>query len=98
MITVQEIKAKVSSDPRWATRALLALYECQTEEEQASSRTVVKNCQGFNGTDATILSSFSVQVLKGWSLTQRQLEIAYKKLPKYAQQLAALACARAQSA
>ena len=98
MPTTEQIREKVSSDPRWAARAIVALYNCQTAEEQAADATVVKNRMGFNGTDAFILSSFARQVQEGRTLSQKQLAIAYKKLPKYAKQLETLASARVSQA
>lgn len=89
--TTETIKEKVSKDPRWATRALIALYQRQTTDEQASERTIERNGQGFNGIDAEILSSFANQVLAGRTLSQKQLAIAFKKLPKYSKQLLAIA-------
>lgn len=87
MITKEEIQEKVRSDPRWAARAIVVLYDRQTADEQNVSATIEHNTIGFNGVDAEILSSFARQVLAGRTLSQKQLAIAYKKLPKYWRQL-----------
>lgn len=84
---LSHIRNKVSTDPRWATRALIALYNKQTREEQSIEMTVERNGAGFNALDAEILSSFAKQALAGRRLSQKQLAIAYKKLPKYSVQL-----------
>lgn len=84
---VDYVKVKLSSNPAWATRAIVKLYEKQTLDEQNSQVTKEHNGVGFNGTDATILSSFAEQILKGRTLSAKQLNIAFKKLPKYNRQV-----------
>jgi hypothetical protein len=84
---ISEVKRNLSTNPAWVTRALIRLYECQTADEQTALVTNHKNGMGFNGTDANILSSFAMQVLKGRTLSVKQLAIAFKKLPKYAVQV-----------
>jgi len=88
---VDTIRTKVSSDPRWAQRAILALYERQTIDEQNSGFTVYKNGMGFSGYDAEILTSFAKQIGNGRTLTTKQLAVAYRRLPRYAKQLALVA-------
>ena len=85
------IKTKVGSNPRWACRALVALYDRQTREEQGALATIEHNGMGFNGVDAEILSSFAQQIIRGRRLSARQMSIAYRKLPKYAGQLLEIA-------
>jgi hypothetical protein len=87
MTTITDIKTMLGSDAKWATRAIVRLFELQTADEQMAEVTAVHNGQGFNGTDAKILSSFAKQVLAGRTLSPKQLNIAFKKLPKYAGQL-----------
>lgn len=86
------IKEKVSKDPRWAQKAIIVLFERQTPDEQDQRATRYKNHIGFNGADAEILSSFASRLI--WQrkpLTDKQLAIAYKKLPKYSKQLLEIA-------
>jgi hypothetical protein len=45
------------------------------------------NGVGFNGTDATILSSFADQINRGRTLSPNAVAIAFKKLPKYSRQV-----------
>jgi len=92
--TADDIRTKVSTDPRWTERALVALYKQQTPSEQASMTTRELNHVGFNGVDAELLTSFAQQVLRGRTLSAKQLAIAQRKLPKYARQLLAIADAR----
>ena len=87
MNLVDYVKEKLTSDSAWVCRAIVKLYECQTMDEQCSGLTKENNGVGFNGLDAVILSSFAEQLLKGRSLTVKQLAIAHKKLPKYSRQV-----------
>lgn len=87
----QEIKANITSKPAWAERAILALYEKQTSDEQHAQDTKYNNKQGFTSSDAALLSSFAQQLKRGNHLSERQLPWAYKKLAKYAAQLARIA-------
>ena len=92
---VAKIKAKVSSDPRWAERAIVALLARQTSDEQEAQTTKYHNAMGFSAFDAEILTSFGQQIQRGRALSAKQLAIAYKRLPRYAKQLAAVAAAKA---
>jgi len=87
MKLVEYVKNKLATDPNWASRAILKLYECQTAAEQTIGNTTDNNGVGFNGLDGVILSSFAQQLLKGRTLTAKQLVIAHKKLPKYGKQV-----------
>lgn len=79
---------------KWASEGLLRIYDYQTADEQASGTTRVNNNVGFSGCDAEILSSFAEQVRKGRTLSARQREILFKKMPRYAKQLVAIAEAK----
>ncbi len=72
-------------------RAVYALFERQTRDEQALDATMLHNGVGFSGCDAEILSSFAKFWKKTGFLTPKQLVIARKKLPKYRKQLAEIA-------
>ena len=94
MLTHNEIRTKVQSEPRWAIRAILALYSFQTADEKHMRETLKHNAVGFNGIDAEILSSFAEQIRERGSLSDKQLAVAYRKLGKYSKQLHRIACAR----
>ncbi len=81
------VKVQLSTNPAWAQRAIVKLWERQTADEQAAQTTGHDNGIGFNGTDAFILSSFAEQINKGRTLSVKQLAIAFKKLPKYSKQI-----------
>ena len=84
---VTYVKTQLSSNPAWAQRAIVKLWERQTADEQAAQNTGHNNGVGFNGTDAFILSSFAEQINKGRTLSPKQLAIAFRKLPKYSKQI-----------
>ena len=82
-----EIKEKIGTDARWASRAVVVIWQKQTASEQEVKVTADRNGVGFNGTDAGILSSFAEQINRGRTLSPKQLEIAFRKMPKYAGQI-----------
>jgi hypothetical protein len=78
---------------------LLALYDCQTADEQDAAETHESNGVGFNSTDANFLSSLAEQVRShrsGYSrypsaLSANQERALRKALRKYSGQLARIA-------
>lgn len=97
--TPEAIREKIVTDNRMVERSIVKLFEYQTAAEQATEQTQDHNGVGFNGVDASILSSFAKQIIhqmhsgvrpEGRRLSERQLVIARKKLMKYARQLAGL--------
>lgn len=95
---IETIKINVGTKQAWAERAIVALFNKQTASEQYTQSTNENNGIGFNGVDAEILSSFAMQIIQyKRSLSPKQLAIAFKKLPKYAKQLATIAEEKALS-
>ena len=85
------IYQKLNQDPAWARRALLALYDEQSPEEQADPVNVHEsNGRGFSPADQEFLSSLAVQVRSNLTLSQKQLGWLFKLLPKYAGQMVKL--------
>lgn len=76
-------------------RALVALYNRQTEDEQQTSNTSERNGQGFNGVDAPFLSSLAEQYIRKGRLTEKQADAARKAIKKYIGQLTEIANERA---
>lgn len=79
-------------------RSLLVLYARQTQDERNAQQTVEHNGMGFGAFDAELLSSFAEQISRnrygrqeGQKLTQRQMEIARKKVVRYVGQLVEVA-------
>ena len=84
------IKNQLATNPAWAIRALVKIYERQTADEQCSGITKEDNGVGFSGVDANILSSFATQVNNGRNLSPKQMAIVFKKMPRYWKQVASL--------
>jgi uncharacterized protein YjcR len=77
----------IATRPQWARRAVLVVFENQTQDEQQSEFTKFDNGIGFNGTDANICSSLAKQILNGRNLSQKQDAILMKIMKKYASQV-----------
>jgi hypothetical protein len=84
---VDILKAQLATRPRQAIKGLMRIYANQTESEQASGGVIVNNGIGFVHVDSEILTSFAKQYEKKGSLSEKQMAILYKKMPKYAGQL-----------
>jgi hypothetical protein len=108
--TVEDMRAALLANDRILAHAVLALYECQEADEQASQATRHRNGMGFDGRDAYILSSYARQVMErkeeekagtlpaGYGLlSPKQAAVARRKMPKYAQQLLGLAASRTRA-
>lgn len=89
--TKEEIWEKIQNNDKVMYRALVRLYDLQTEDEKVSKETKEHNGQGFNGYDAEIMSSFAEFYKKTGFLTPKQKVIARKKLKKYTKQLTNIA-------
>jgi hypothetical protein len=85
------ILQKLMTNNRWLMRAVVAIYEKQTDNERAEDKTVEQNGIGFNAIDANIMSSFARQIQDTGSLSRRQLDIARTKMKKYCGQLSKIA-------
>lgn len=102
----EQLLALIQTDATVACSALLGLYARQTQDEQEAQATGHDNGQGFNGTDAGILSSFAEQVIrnreakkqgKGFptDLSPKQLALLRQKIVKYGRQLEEIAAEKA---
>jgi hypothetical protein len=80
-------KRNLATNAAWAVRGMLKIYSYQTASEQSCQQTHDRNDMGFSGCDAEILSSFSQQVQRGRTLSDKQLAIVYRKMPRYWKQL-----------
>jgi len=81
------IKERISTSDLAVKKALLRIYDWQTEDEKFIQETRESNGVGFNGVDSEILSSFAEQLkTKGW-LSPKQIALARKKLTKYSRQI-----------
>lgn len=77
------LKGKLSTDKRWACRAVVKLYERQTESEKIVGMTQEHNSVGFSGTDSEFLSSIAEKLNQGWNMTEKQMTYIFKLVPKY---------------
>jgi hypothetical protein len=85
--TKEYIQEKLSSDVRWMERAVIVLFDRQTDDEQVTDSTVHQNGRGFNGTDSRYLTYVSKYLLKGGRLTGPHVSKVGRKLPKYWRQI-----------
>lgn len=91
---IAEVIASVNPDGsspevvRKVENFVLVLFANQESDEQQSEATNRTNGVGFTSVDAQILSSFAKQVLLGRTLSVKQINLAARKLRKYAAQLA----------
>ena len=93
MITREMIQENIKTNINWTIRTLEVLYSRQTTDEQVNQTTSHQNSRGFNSIDSFILTSFAQQVQKRRQynnpvlLSEKQLTICQKKLPKYWRQI-----------
>lgn len=83
----EHIRERLGMNPAWARRALLALYDEQTEAEKADPTFHESNGMGFSPNDQEFLSSLAEQALRNETFSQKQLGWLYTLLPKYAKQM-----------
>lgn len=72
-------------------RAIVALYNRQTEQEQDSTQTVEANGIGFNAVDAPFLTSIARGYKQYGRLTDKQAAATRKAIKKYIGQLVTIA-------
>jgi hypothetical protein len=100
-VLVAQIRELIEKRNDAVEKAVLCIYERQTETEKTVNSTIEHNGRGFGAFDAEILSSFAQQIMankwnrpKGERLTERQMVIARRKMKHYAGQLADIAAAK----
>lgn len=84
---IETLKDLLKRNNKAVERAILLIYSFQTHEERTYGHTGVKNGKGFNRVDANILSSFAEQLNKGYSLSEKQINIARIRILKYTGQI-----------
>lgn len=80
-------KTMLGANQAWAIRGLMVVYGNQTADEQQEGSVRVHNGKGFTPTDAKFLSSLAEQYKTKNSLSAKQVEVLYQKMPKYARQI-----------
>ena len=77
----------IANSPVVAMRALMVVYNNQTEDEKVDKTTKHHNGMGFNSMDDKICSSMAEQLIQKKMLSEKQTDFLRKVLPKYAKQL-----------
>jgi hypothetical protein len=88
------IRAKLNTDFKWCRRALVVLYQRQTDDEQAATRTKHDNMRGFNQPDARRGSELARKAMTPQLFAPAEVIEARNMLRKYAGQLARIANAK----
>lgn len=88
------IHALLDSKPQAVVRALIAIYERQTEDEKATHATKLHNGVGFSAFDAEFCTDLAKKAKRGWTLSPKQLAVARNKMKRYWRQLAEIANAK----
>lgn len=84
---IEFIRNMITTNKAWACRALMAIFEQQTEDEKKINETNHKNGMGFTGNDANFLTAMAKSYLQYHNLTDKQMFYVYKKIGKYAGQI-----------
>lgn len=82
-----EIKENITKSNEHCIGALLALYSCQTADEQMRRETRYQNAMGFNSTDGGFLSDVAQFYIEHGFLSPKQIAFVRKCLLKYCGQL-----------
>lgn len=84
---IQALKNQIATRDNQALKALVSVFNNQTEDEQIADDVKVYNDMGFTPFDAEFMSSLAKQYLNKNYLSQKQLQYVKKIMPKYARQL-----------
>lgn len=90
-LTKDFIKGKLLSDDKWLTRAVIAIYNKQTNDEKMVVDTKHHNNIGFNGVDGRIGTSMGEFASKSGFLTPKQIKYIRPRMLKYSGQLLKIA-------
>lgn len=81
------IKYKLSTNDKWALKALLAVYDSQCEDEQFTGSANRRNGVGFNKVDASQLTVLARRYKRKLCLYPHEMAVVKKKIPKYWEQI-----------
>lgn len=87
----EEIQHQIEHDDKWLYRALLAIYNRQTEDEKNSEVTQHENNVGFNGPDSNVMTRYAKRYQRYGMLYGSEKNDCRKRLLKYCKQLAKIA-------
>jgi hypothetical protein len=89
--TQDEIKQLLVDNDLAVSKAIVSIYNLQTESEKSIKGTTDNNGVGFNGVDAEFLSSLAEFFIKYNRLSEKQIAFGRKKIMKYSKQLTMVA-------
>ena len=89
--TIEELRELLKESDKAVARAILAIYNRQTEDEQTIKETTDHNGIGYNGVDANFMSSLAQFYQSKGFLSAGQLKYGRKAIMKYAGQLTEIA-------
>ena len=81
------LKKQIATNDNKAIHALMTVYSYQTDQEQSNGHTIEYNGMGFSGVDSQILSSFAEQYHTKGFLSEKQMALVKRLMPRYANQL-----------
>jgi len=84
---VRLVKDALATDPEWARRGLMAIYNRQTQEEKRKDTTETVNGIGFTRPDAKKMSYWARLLTRGMTLFPEVMIELHERMPKYAVQL-----------
>lgn len=89
--TEEFIRNKLLTSNQWLERGIVAIYNKQTRQEQASEETRERNGVGFNGADGHTGAYLAKWIASGKHLSGKWIPKARKMMVKYAGQLSKIA-------
>lgn len=94
MWTAERIVHLLNTNDKAVERAVVAIYERQTQDEKAASVTCHDNSVGFSGCDAIRGSYWARLIKRGYHLYPDKLAKARRMVVKYRRQLVEIANAK----
>jgi len=88
LYTFGEVRKLLETNQAWVQRAVVVVFERQTQEEKAQEVSCRENGIGFNKPDARQGSKMARWILSGKNLTGWHLKKAFEMMPKYWKQIA----------
>lgn len=98
MVTESQIVQLLNTNPKAVARAIVVIFDRQTQDEKATDATRHHNNRGFQACDARRGSYYARWVLSGRELTGNHLEKARRMAIKYRRQLVQAAKDKAEKA
>lgn len=77
------IRQLLNENDRAVEKALIVLFNNQTDYEQVTEATEVHNDRGFTSTDARFFTSLAKQVMRGHHLSEKQLGFLRAPTPRF---------------